>query len=927
MTKTMKIHTCAVWMSLAALLCGSFCRASDLPNIIFILSDDQAWWDYSFMYRPEVEKATIDMDPDIFQVAQTPAIDRLANEGLVFTSAYTQPQCRSSLASIVTGAFPHQTYITGNDLLDRAPDQELEDRLQVMNTLPRILVERLGYTAFQTGKWWEGHHSNGGFTQGDTVNSLDYSLRPSQWDGTTPRYAKRDRHGDFGLMIGRVDYVNDVAEPAYPIPYENTVQPATDFIDAQVANDQPFFLWYAPFLPHNPHDAPQALLNKYDALIDEQDEAGDSFAKYYANVERFDGGVGAILDHLDAKGIADNTLVIYVCDNGWIPRVEFSDLPAAKSKTTLYEGGTRTPIIVRWPARIRTGGDLEPQIVRTPVNVIDMVPTALAAVNLDQSPEMRGLNLMDLDAVEARTNLFAEDNGSEVQYIPDPSQSLENRLLVQDGWKLIMPVSAASELYHLRDTTTGLPVDPFETNDLASAMPAKVAAMESLIVDWYDEPKGLEWVAEQAQTSASAVITNTAEWGQTFTADSAQRVAAVRVGLKPLLSSQSITLELRELDGNGAPLGALLASSTLGSDQLALDETRWYLFNFGQPAMLSAATAYGLRLVSSAGVGGFEAAYKSPGPYSGGRCYFDGLIDGQDWTLADLDLAFEVLHVNYDDEARIELAMNGNELTLSGLMNVKGSPTILQSSTNLTAWSDETEDANRDGLSVWNTPRDQDREFFRVALKAAGDVLDVVPDFTGAVYIESFDGSGANLNGTEPGTTTGSATWTAPAGGVFFDDGSLAAQDASASLPFSPQNGFVYTLSVEMVQDSDWIAFGFMKNPPTTNKLTTDGILWALTRNASGSDNQVLHENASGGTGAVAPGNYVTGAATVSMSLVLDTTGGTGNWNYDWIVDGVARVTDRPLSASFESAIGGVAIGNHSAPAGCEFRSFNLTQE
>ena len=336
------------WLRLAALLILSAGQAfgADRPNVVFILGDDQAWWDYSFMRRPGVEKAAIDLNPAIYQVAKTPAIDRLADAGLTFTHGYSMPVCRPSLASIITGAFPHQHYITGNDLVAggvRVPDETVEYRMQVFQTLPRILATRLGYTSFQTGKWWEGHHTNGGFTNGgfragDTANSVSTSnpdTRPPQWSGGKPSYVAA-RHGDWGLMVGRVDYVNQVQSPAYPINYANTIVPVTDFIDAQVAAHQPFFLWYAPMLPHGPYDPPTGLRNIYDALIAEPDEAGDPFAIQYANIERFDGGVGALLDHLDAVGIASNTIVVMLSDNGYIPKTPSAYAP--KSKDTRLRG-------------------------------------------------------------------------------------------------------------------------------------------------------------------------------------------------------------------------------------------------------------------------------------------------------------------------------------------------------------------------------------------------------------------------------------------------------------------------------------------------------------------------------------------------------------------------------------------------------------
>ena len=408
----------------------SFRTRETSPNVIFILSDDQAWFDYSFMRRPEVEKAAMDLDPGIPQVANTPAIDRLADEGLTFVQGYCNPVCRPSLASIITGTHVHQHWVSGNDLVNgsgtRVDDTTVEARMQVLNPLPRTLVNELDYTCFQTGKWWEGHPSNGGFTHSDTANSTAGGTAPVQWGGGRPSYV-RARHGDWGLMTGRVDYVNDIQAPAHPIPYENTVVTVTDFISDQVDAEQPFMVWYAPFLPHTPHDPPAGLLSQYIAM-----GLNNSDATYYANIERFDGGVGAILDHLDAEGIANDTIVVMICDNG-----RQYDL-ATLGKLTPYESGVRTPVIIRWPDRIKPGGSIEPGLIRKPVDLTDLVPTVHAALGIPTPPEMTGINLLDPAAVAARETICGADYDVEIRELANPWDALESRFAVWDGWKLIL---------------------------------------------------------------------------------------------------------------------------------------------------------------------------------------------------------------------------------------------------------------------------------------------------------------------------------------------------------------------------------------------------------------------------------------------------------------------------------------------------------
>jgi arylsulfatase A-like enzyme len=145
--------------------------------------------------------------------------------------------------------------------------------------LPHWLGKQ-GYLSHQSGKWWEGSYQRGGFTE-----------------GMSRGYPKPGgRHGDDGLKIGRAG-----------------MDPVFDFIDRSVKQEKPFFIWYAPFLPHTPHNPPERLHKKYLAK-----GVNDRVAKYYAMCEWFDETCGALMNHIDESGIAEDTPVIYVTDNGWI---------------------------------------------------------------------------------------------------------------------------------------------------------------------------------------------------------------------------------------------------------------------------------------------------------------------------------------------------------------------------------------------------------------------------------------------------------------------------------------------------------------------------------------------------------------------------------------------------------------------------------
>ena len=221
-----------------------------------------------------------------------------------------------SLASIISGLYPHEHRITGND--PALPQNErfqrerqaLIDNIERIPSLPRILANH-GYVSFQSGKWWEGNYRRGGFTAGMTHGEPD----------------RGGRHGDEGLKIGR-----------------QGLEPIYDFIED--ANGKPFFLWYAPFLPHRPHTPPEQLLAKYQATTD-----SIHVARYWAMCEWFDESCGKLLDFLDERQLRENTLVAFVVDNGWIQRRDESGY-APRSKRSPYEGGLRTPIMIRWPGKL-----------------------------------------------------------------------------------------------------------------------------------------------------------------------------------------------------------------------------------------------------------------------------------------------------------------------------------------------------------------------------------------------------------------------------------------------------------------------------------------------------------------------------------------------------------------------------------------------
>lgn len=432
---------------LAALLgLAVFAQAAERPNVVLILSDDQAWTDYGFMDHPTI---------------QTPHLDKLAERSLVFERGYVAaPLCRPSLASMVTGLYPFQHGVTGNDVDGRNNRAALDAPLRKEFHQHPSLVKRLvgnGYLAHQSGKWWEGSWQEGGFTHGMTHGD--------------PK--RGGRHGDVGLKIGR-----------------QGMQPIKDFIDTAVEAEKPFFVWYAPFLPHTPHNPPPRLLKKYT-----QAGRAPDVAKYYAMCEWFDETCGELLNYLDDKEVSENTIVLYICDNGWAARSTNADDPnqknwkgfALRSKGSPYENGIRTPIMVSWPGRVK------PQRVDDLAHAIDLFPTIAAATGMETPAHLPGINLLDPEARSKRDRVFGVTHSIHNITLGDPDDTQQYLWVVEEKWKLLLRFDGNDTTnyknVHSWDRTPArlynLQEDPHETKNLADEHPEVVARLKKVIESWH----------------------------------------------------------------------------------------------------------------------------------------------------------------------------------------------------------------------------------------------------------------------------------------------------------------------------------------------------------------------------------------------------------------------------------------------------------
>lgn len=319
----------------------------DRPNIVLVIADDLGINDLNCYGRRE---------------HQTPNLDRLAAEGMRFTSAYAaQPVCSPSRAALMTGKSPARLHLTS--FLPGRPDAASQKLLQpvIEGQLPAEemtlaeWLQRSGYRTGMFGKWHLGDGQFGPKGQGfDTIAAPPANTEPSDSEGGKGEFA-----------------ITDAAEK---------------FIETN--RDQPFFCYVAHNTPHIPLAARQGLVDKY----------GDTFQPTYAAmIETLDDVVGRLMKKVDELGLGERTIFIFTSDNGGLHVLEYPGTPATHNtpfragKGFLYEGGIRVPLIVRWPGVIRPGMQSD-----SPVVLTDLVPTLLEATGINQASTVGPLDGVSL---------------------------------------------------------------------------------------------------------------------------------------------------------------------------------------------------------------------------------------------------------------------------------------------------------------------------------------------------------------------------------------------------------------------------------------------------------------------------------------------------------------------------------------------------
>ncbi|MGZ0170686.1 MAG: sulfatase-like hydrolase/transferase [Planctomycetales bacterium] len=449
-------------------------RAANPPNVVLIISDDQTYTDFGFMGNDDV---------------LTPNIDRLASQSARYVTGYVPSSvCRPSLVSILTGLYPHQHGVyfnhppPGFGALTKSPAigkpefdafrEKAASLIRSMPTLPRRLAAS-GYRCFQTGKYWEGHWRNAGFTEGMTIAESS----PGAKNGNKA-LANGDvvahGNGDHGLSIGR-----------------ETMQPIYDFIDD--SDETPFLVWYAPFLPHTPHDSPK----KYVDLYHDRADIPKHRLPYYAAIAQFDDTVGNLIEFIEERGLDEETIFVFVVDNGWEPdparyRTANREWDHTKrSKRAPFDYGLRTPILIRWTGRTKAATHQEL------VSSIDILPTLLAAAKISTRPkDLPGQNLWPSatgsSPLDADRAVFGAIYPGDATSLEHPENDVAHRWIRKGNLKLITTHKQGAAQswgnYLDGDALFDVVADPIESQNLIDVpqMQPEIRVLRRLLDNWWN---------------------------------------------------------------------------------------------------------------------------------------------------------------------------------------------------------------------------------------------------------------------------------------------------------------------------------------------------------------------------------------------------------------------------------------------------------
>lgn len=434
-------------------------KANAQPNIVYILADDLGIGDLGCYGQKEIK---------------TPNIDQLARNGMLFTNHYSGSTVSApSRCSLLTGKHTGHSYIRGNK-----PGIGYEFPLNSSETTVATIVKEKQYATACVGKWGMGGPDSYG---APWKHGFDYFFG---------YLSQRNAHKYYPDFLWENGNKIELDKKVYS--HDLIVEKALNFIDQHSTN--PFFLYFAPTLPHAELVVPDNEVGSYAGKFQEVPFSGKNTTygdqerpreTYAAMVSRLDYAVGLIVKKLKEIGVLENTIIMFASDNGvhkeggHDPEYFNSNGGFRGCKRDLYEGGIRTPYIVRWDKAIAKGS------VTNHVSAFwDFMPTVADILNLSAPKECDGLSFLP--------TLTGKGEQKEHDYIYHESYEQGGKLsIIKEGWKLIRlnmshPENVVEELYCLD-------MDTSEKHNLATLYPQKVKELRLLAISAREPSEIFKW--------------------------------------------------------------------------------------------------------------------------------------------------------------------------------------------------------------------------------------------------------------------------------------------------------------------------------------------------------------------------------------------------------------------------------------------------
>ena len=413
-----------------AFLAG-LCLAEQRPNVIVVMTDDQGYGDLSVHGNP---------------VLKTPNLDNLHSQSIRFTDFHVAPMCTPSRSQL----------LTGRDAIDNGASFVCMGRSLIREDLPTMaeVFRDVGYATGHFGKW----HLGDNFPYRPQDRGFQETVHHGAWGITSlADYFGNDYFNDHYRHNGRIEQYTGYCTDVW-------FREAMSWIRRQARAERPFLVYLPTNAPHVPLWAPQKYVEPYLGRVESR------VAKFFGMIANIDENIGLLTQLLDELGVADNTIFVFLGDNGTAQGEAVFNAGMRGKKRSLYDGGHRVPLFVRWPA-----GDLGvPRDIDALAHAQDVLPTLLdlSAVPAPAQADFDGVSLGPLLKGEQQD---LSDRMLVVQY-GGVFEKHRDAAVMWNKWRLVN----GRELYDLGK-------DPGQKNDVAGKFPDTVARMRAHYDKWWDE--------------------------------------------------------------------------------------------------------------------------------------------------------------------------------------------------------------------------------------------------------------------------------------------------------------------------------------------------------------------------------------------------------------------------------------------------------